>query len=320
MATVGLITIDIPKDSIFDKSHYEDFSTGGVVRDSLLPFILFDHFIERKGSDSDWNSTGIPEGEDIRVSEDNFFWLSNIPIDTWKNLPLQSHQFAAHSDDRSKLLVRAINYLRWSYPEGYAILRKFVRVIAWLELREEFKKRDTLITSVSIPMLPFCSFISDRALRHIPPNIVIEGDLVEFLAENLYHEAIHQAVNMNILLHEIFRESYDSRISPKVEIPWRSNQSSRNQRWELDRVLHAAIVYANLLEYRLTQIESDQMESSKKDLFAQGLLTGYKSASFLTKSMFDHEHLFTSLGFGVVESLSQHLNSVRRRVNWLDNQ
>ena len=181
--------------------------------------------------------------------------------------------------------------------------------------QEDFKGQDSQITSSSFPVLPLCVFISDKALHHIPPNSISQEPSYRFLAENLYHEAVHQAVNMNLLIHEIFIEDYDSAKSPKVEIPWRYNQVKRNQYWELDRTFHATVVYSQVIQYRLAQLNDLNLIPFEREAFEEATKAGIEAATYLSQSLLNNKQYFTEKGAELIEDLALEIEKVSQRVS-----
>ncbi|WP_157179736.1 aKG-HExxH-type peptide beta-hydroxylase [Rhizobium sp. CF142] len=114
--------------------------------------------------------------------------------------------------------------------------------IVWLEFSALSSR--TMLTSSTFPALPHCTFVTSKALRHLPPMTVQGEENPYFLAENLYHESLHQELSTWLVLGEVLDPSFDTATSRLISVPW------REQRWEPDRVLHATYVYAGILPLR----------------------------------------------------------------------
>ncbi|NGQ96221.1 hypothetical protein G3578_13730 [Brevibacillus sp. SYP-B805] len=312
MPSLGLIEDRIPAGSPFDPAVYSHTLAGIPDGRLRLPFVLWGELTGRR----DVSDQCLQESRavEIKVDSDAYLCLSAVPQDCWQALPLASHDLVDAAGERSADVTRALEHLARSYPEGYKLFAEFVRMIAWVKLRDDRSEQDVEITSSSFPVLPFSVFVSSRALSHIPPKTVAARDSYRFLAENLFHEAVHQAVNMNLLLHDIFTEDYNSSTSPKVDIPWRANNDQRNQRWEIDRTLHAAVVYGHLLGYRRRQLNDPGLESFEYAAFAEAAAEGLEAAKYLSQSLLRYERYFTTDGIKVIRSLAQEIGNLAQSV------
>ena len=163
-------------------------------------------------------------------------------------LPIQSHQIITPERDFIENINQALDLL--DTVPTWTVLSKFLEGVCVLQIKPNHRHKDIEITSLSVPVFPFVSFISRKAVYHTPPlNIRPPAPL--YVAENLLHEATHQALNLNLIEKDIFMKNYTSQTSPLVEIPWRKNQSvKRNKKWQIDRVLHACVVYVMVASFR----------------------------------------------------------------------
>jgi hypothetical protein len=194
--------------------------------------------------------------------------------------PLPSHRELKTSSLRNEALTRALSILRSTDINAYSLTKEYCHHIHWMELRPEFINQDDRITSASFPGQPFHIYISNKALLHIPPNSLFSEPSFFALAENIFHEAIHQKVNQQILTGEIFSEHFDSRTAPKIHIKWRSGQALRNQYWEIDRTLHAACVYSGLIELR-KKVLQQELSGEERAVFMAALAPAGACNEFL---------------------------------------
>ena len=178
--------------------------------------------------------------------------LKNFNPEIWQTLPLSEYQFIVMNEQCIEQIKDAVYYLADTHAELIQNKAAFLKVIGFLELRENMEKTHHRITSVTIPSLPLCSFFSESAGLHIPPGTVIKNHSKVFLAENIYHEMVHNMVNVNLLEADLLHENYDAKTcNEKIMIPWRSDDPEmRNRYWEIDRALHALSVYDSLLFFR----------------------------------------------------------------------
>lgn len=121
------------------------------------------------------------------------------------------------------------------------------------------------ITSCTLPDFPLLSLVSRYALRHIPPSTVSPAESPYFLAENIYHESVHQYVNTQILTRGVMAPGYSSLDSPRIKVSWRKGADGQVQEWEVDRALHAATVYTNIINWRLGLIEDSSVPQFVRD-------------------------------------------------------
>ncbi|WP_391205461.1 hypothetical protein [Psychrobacillus sp. L4] len=312
MILPGLVESIIPEGSFFDVNQYQDVLSKKEYGDFLTPFVLFGNLIDMKNINDQF--LGQVKGNMIKNKYDKYLMLTQLPDEVWDNLPIKSHELISPTEEQENELSLALNHLSENYPVGYELFSKFARTIAWVRLKDEFKGKDSQITSSSFPILPLCIFVSDKAQHHIPPNSVSKESSYRFLAENLYHEAVHQAVNMNLLMFDIFVDNYNSQDSPKIEIPWRYNQVKRNQYWELDRTFHATVVYSQMIRYRLNQINDTKLKVFERVAFEGSIISGLEAASYLSKSLLNCEQYFTEKGTELIKDLALDIDSIGKIV------
>ncbi|WP_232700250.1 hypothetical protein [Brevibacillus daliensis] len=313
MILPGLVDSHIPHGSFFDINQYKDILNKIDYGDLLFPFVLFGNLIGLQNINDQLLDQ--VKGKKINIKNDTYLLVSQLPEDIWSNLPIRSHELITPTEEQEQELNLALQYLSENYPSGYKLFSEFARAIAWVSLKDEFKEKDSQITSSSFPILPLCVFISDKAQYHIPPNSISKESSYRFLAENLYHEAVHQAVNMNLLMHEVFIEDYNSQESPKVEIPWRYNQVKRNQFWELDRTFHATIVYSQMIRYRLAQLNNSDLKPFERLAFEEATTTGMEAAKYLSQSLLNNEQYFTKKGVELIQELASNIKTVSQSVS-----
>ncbi|KIQ78166.1 hypothetical protein RW25_28215 [Bacillus sp. L_1B0_8] len=298
MTISGLIDIKVPKDTFFDYKNNFMIKNCNVNLSSLVLFLKM-----KKVEESEIDIFNSIKGDNIEIGEDTYYWIHKIPTNILYHFPLESHEIIVPTEREKKLLVDALKHLKNNFSEGYAIVKEFIKVFIWVKIKDEYKGKDSQITSSSFPIMPFAIFLSNKAEHHIPPNNISKNSSYLFLAENIYHEAIHQAVNMNILLNDIFIDTYDSKTSPKIEIPWRSEHMKRNQFWEIDRTFHATVVYSQLIKYRISQLNNVNISEEDKLFLEEASLTGIEAAKYLSESLLEKEAIFTEQGAALIKEL-----------------
>jgi hypothetical protein len=305
----------IPTGSIFDPELYSGQLADRPLGGALLPFTLYGLFSDPPPR---VDLLDLIDGEMIVRNGTSLLWLAEDPSDrVFPLLPLASHRPLPHTGELREILLAALDRLA-AFPPGQALFNEFVRAVGLVELRPEARGQDSQVTTASFPILPFCVFLSERAMRQLPPRSVNRIRSPRFFAENLYHEAIHQALNVHLLLHDVLSPDYNSATAPKVDIYWRELEDLAgdggapigNQQWELDRVLHAVVVYGHLLEYRLEQLADPTLEPFERALFEDATRTGMESVHYLVNAMSRHTDCFTGYGRQVVAALGEAIDAV----------
>lgn len=196
-------------------------------------------------------------------------------------LPTHDHVYAPGQAEAVQLALKIL--------AGRAeFVRSQVNEIFWMRLRDGAE--DDCITSASFPLWPGRIFLSNKALVHIPPNRIFDEPNLHALAENIYHEAIHQHINARVLAGAILTDDFDSSLSPKIEIDWRRDQATRNQFWELDRAYHAACVYSGLIPLRQEFADRGITE------YASAIAEGQEALNYLLNRISPHLRYFKAEG------------------------
>jgi hypothetical protein len=215
----------------------------------------------------------------------------------WNTLSLGDHKIVPMTPDFQDVLTQAIVYLQTIHGSRIGNRLDFLKAIGQIALRPENHGKGIEATSVSLPALPFASFLSLKALHHIPPGIVSDKPLIPFLAENLYHEATHHWVTIHLLDRDLLVPHYHTQTSPRIDIPWRKDYDDRTRFWEIDRVLHALSVYAAILPYREAEVRLGT------ELMDQALQKASACTAFLRGALQSHRDQFTDLGLVYLEDL-----------------
>lgn len=241
--------------------------------------------------------------EVLNISGDEFYLVSEDRDNLLETTALHTHRIAKFDKDFKNDVEEALEYLKQNFEEFYIVIKENVKYIVNLTLKEDSRDIDSTITSCSLPSLPYVIFISYKAGYHIPPSNVISTKNKVLLAENIYHEAIHQIVNMSILKKNVLPKNYSSATSPKIDIPWRKQQKEeRNKAWELDRVLHATSVYANLLQFRKKML-NEIVDADFKEFYKEACNSGEESFNNLLNSLYEKLDYFDVDGKDIIENI-----------------
>ncbi|MGG8410347.1 hypothetical protein ACM614_29230 [Streptomyces sp. 12297] len=269
--------------------------------EQALPFALMERLVQ----------SGIPYAEHARtlssdsvdVAGASFDWFdAELPEQIAREISLADYEIAPHTDGRRATLTKALQRLASAHPEGFARVQEFVRGLLWVGLKPG--TRTSSLTSSSDPALPYVIVFSEKAQHHIPPNTVSPEPSHRFLAENLLHEAVHQSVSFHVLQHQVFADGYSSKTSPKIEIAWRATQGvARNQFWEVDRAFHATCVYNQLLRFRRTELDRDDLTAGERANFQAAYQEGIPAVHYLMDQLELQGEHFTAHGRNLLAGL-----------------
>jgi hypothetical protein len=215
-------------------------------------------------------------------------------------LPLAGHRAATRVHALNAKTVKVLENLQDSDPGRSKQIEDWTSLIVWVERNPG--SNATLLTSSTFPLLPHCTFLSQKALRHVPPNSVFSRDSNYALKENLFHEALHQELAAALLHRQILSEDYWADNSERVAVPWRGAS------WEPDRVLHAVYVYATLLPMRAEALATAADEQESKWL-ESALSEGRTALEYLLGRLLACKSLFSAEGEAVRQEIVGCANS-----------
>lgn len=196
--------------------------------------------------------------------------FGKLPEVIWNSLAFDGHELYSYEDGKAIFLEKinqSLEFIDEFFYKTHGYLFPFLQLI--LPVKISNGSSEKLVTSITIPDLPFASFISKNAMIHLAPKIINYGYEKYFLAENIFHEMTHNMVNIEILENDLFIDDYSSNTSPKIEIEWRKDAQPRNRFWELDRALHALHVYSNLYHFRMECVIQGQHTGITADMISQ---------------------------------------------------
>lgn len=208
-------------------------------------------------------------------------------IPTISCLPLDGHRLVTKLG-RLELIDEALSLLESYFPYACSKVYDWTSLLIWLESSPYTNA--SLITSSTFPHFPHCTFLSDKALRHIPPNSISEIDSIYSLAENIFHESLHQGLSNSLVFCDMLSPQYRSSQAKKIKVPW------RQQYWEPDRVLHAAYVYANLLRLRDDALSSSLISKDQRSWLALSQKDGEEALEYLLMKLEGCKDILTERG------------------------
>lgn len=209
-------------------------------------------------------------------------------------LPLNGHRQAVDPSKVNDYTVEALEQMEALEPERLGIVEDWTSLIVWLEQAPDADI--TVLTSSTFPLLPHCTFLTEKARRHIPPSSVAEKSNDYALRENIYHEALHQQIAATLLHQDVLNPEYSAARSHRVPIPWRGNS------WEPDRALHATVVYTGLMAMREDELKRD-ISTWRRTWLEEATVEAHESLSYLVGRLEERTDLFTPAGEDLFDSL-----------------
>ncbi|GIH98191.1 hypothetical protein [Planobispora takensis] len=257
----------------------------------LVPFDIHDLMLGR----DDRRTRAGAEAHPFDVAGERFWWIHpSGDGDLNREVGLEGHRVTSPDEPIRRRVHEALTALS-GVPWAFAMVRTYITSFALIEL-DEHAAGQRPITSCSLPDIPLCMFFSRVALKHIPPLSVSLEESVLLLAENIYHESVHQHVNHQIITEGVFTGDYDSRTSPLVDISWRKKSDGSPQQWQLDRVFHAAMVYGHLIAWRLRILRHGGTDDLTRRTIHQASVDSLTVVSELSAALQAHASAFSSTG------------------------
>ncbi|AUG78655.1 hypothetical protein CFP65_3878 [Kitasatospora sp. MMS16-BH015] len=304
------IAARVPSGSFFDltRSDPELAQLREAGAEWALPFALMGRIL-RSGTPYAEHARTL-RSEQLTVAGAAFAWFdAELPREIAADVNLANYRIVEHTDERRAALTAALDRLSLVHPEGFDRLREFVRGMLWVGLKPGVHASS--LTSSSDPALPYVIVFSDKARHHIPPNTVSADPSPRFLAENLLHEGTHQSIALHIHQHQVFADGYSSETSPKIEIAWRAGQGvTRNQAWEIDRAFHATCVYNQLLRFRRTELDRDDLTANERACFQSAYDEGLPAVRYLMRELELLGEHFTPHGMDLLTGLRQQIDQL----------
>lgn len=189
---------------------------------------------------------------------------------------------------------RAIAKIGIILDEPLNVIKQHTSYLAIIE--PQLNKACDIISSTTFYDYPFCIFFTRYGFSFIPPNIVFQEPNDYAIFENIYHEALHQKLLIQILLGKIF-VSHDSLNHEKfIPIPW------RNSKWSIEHTLQAAYVYIHLyhsrLEYSLTLDNWDELSKMKA-----AIAHSKRNSIYLFTQLIQLKNIFTQEAIFLIRQL-----------------
>jgi hypothetical protein len=212
----------------------------------------------------------------------------------YTRLPLDGH-LPAKAPGLYRWIKLALEELAIKDSARYAFIQSWCSMIVWL-MEDSDDPPETELTSVALPALPHCTFLTYKAIQHIPPKVIIPAITLYGLQENLFHESLHQQLSATLIFEDILTGSAD--MAPPVPIPWRATV------WPVDRALHAAWVYGNVLGLRQAEIERGPEGGERvRQTLSRAYDEGRAALAHLVAALDKHRDSFTVRGQAILETV-----------------
>ena len=145
--------------------------------------------------------------------------------------------------ERNTAVKVSLQFLRNFDASAYDTIQRHTHSLIWVQVIDKSKPTQ-LFSSTTFHTPLGVTFLTDLSLRYIPPDVVFSSTSCFALAENLYHEALHQQLYHFIDNHEVLHPSVRGEKGGDIFIPW------RNVHWKLEHALHAYYVYVHIARLR----------------------------------------------------------------------
>jgi hypothetical protein len=281
-------------------------------RSGMLPF-YYAAALQGNSSFNPTDSTGL---EFRQATKGTDVILSGFPNALYERLPLQDHVPCSPHHVPLSSIQQAFSLLGNCSMEGQRFTTEYVRLLVVVEqTAQSVSIANTTLTSCSLPVIPYCSFISTKALIHLPPKEIAVRPHHAWLAENVFHEAIHNALTVNILAGRIFVPTFRACDAPAVAIPWRADDvQMRNRYWPIDRVLHALLVYVGVYCLRVKMLNSD-LDDMERTFLQTTLHSARISMRHLSDALRSSPAFFTKPANLAIRKVCQFIDSTSDQIH-----
>ena len=210
-------------------------------------------------------------------------------------LPLDGH-VPIRAPGINRWIVAALTELGEKAPRHLELIQSWCSMIVWLT-RDDNEPPRVGLTSVALPSLPHCTFVSTKAIRHIPPSVILPVVGMYGLQENLFHEALHQQLSATLVFEPLLEEGWHD--APGVHIPWRATT------WPVDRALHAAWVYHHLASFRAEELaRSRDGGSAEKAALVGAHQDALQADRYLVAALQEHRAQFGPRRAALLDALA----------------
>ncbi|MEZ5421759.1 MAG: HEXXH motif-containing putative peptide modification protein [Pyrinomonadaceae bacterium] len=230
------------------------------------------------------------------------FYVGKREFPVISDLPLDGHEVSILAEFAKHQVTAAIKLLGEINEEYLSLLRQWTSLIVWLDRKNNFP--GTLLTSSTFPNFPHCTFVTHKSMQHIPPNNVLGFASSYALAENLFHEALHQQLAALLLHRDILTPTYSSETTSKIDVPWRGGA------WEPDRVFHATYVYSKVLLLRQERFQIDNLNPVERQWLERAIIDGTQALNYLRSALKEYSAIFTPNGSALLDAVLTHAAKV----------
>jgi|GEM_PF-5445717 len=168
-------------------------------------------------------------------------------------LGINDHQLKPY---KIETIAEALLQLRKTSLEAYEIFFRNTKWINFVSPLESTQKN--IFASATFGEVQGITYLSPISDRYAPPNRLLIKPSIDFLAENIFHESIHQFLFPLFEKNLILLKKYRGEFGPKIFIPW------RDAKWNLEHAIHAMVVYTHILNLGRTHSPLKEPQSIQK--------------------------------------------------------
>jgi hypothetical protein len=194
----------------------------------------------------------------------------------------------------AELLADAVEGLSERWPEAAATVGDFTSVVVWLKPLPLGPGTVDVFASYAFPGLPFLTFLTGLAARHLAPGYVFPEPSRYALQESLYQEALHHRLDETQRTVDHFVPGPGGRHTP-VPVPWHGTE------WTAAHCLATLFVHVHLAPMRAAALA--RATGVEREVLAAAHPTGLACAYQLLHGLTEHRGVFSDAGAALLEGL-----------------
>lgn len=235
------------------------------------------------------------------IEKNKSFFLSNGYLEPVFDLSIEELSLLQLSDYRISniqanysFIKRAVTKIGMILSEPLDVIKQHTSYLAIIESTQG--GACDIISSTTFYDYPLCTFFTRYGYFYMPPNIVFHEPNDYVIFDNLYHEALHQKLLIQIILGKIFINHKSLSRDEIIPIPW------RDSKWTIEHALQAAYVYIHLYHarvvYRLSLKEGNELSKLNKAIASSKI-----NAIYLFNQLMQLKNIFTEEGRSMIAQL-----------------
>jgi hypothetical protein len=201
----------------------------------------------------------------------------------------------------SELLADAVADLSERWPEAAATVGDFTSVVVWLKPLPLGPDAVDVFSSYAFAALPFLTFLTGLAARHLAPGHVFPEPSRYALQESLYQEALHHRLDETQRTADHFVPGPAGRRTP-VPVPWYGTE------WTAAHCLHTLVVLVHLVPMRAAALA--RATGVEREVLAAAHPAGLACAHQLLDGLAERREVLSPAGAGLLDGLAALLAQV----------